>query len=107
MAVVRAVRRMLDQAGFTEVSFECVGTRSDRVGSVWVVTVHDKEAPGEPDVGIAIVSSSDDVAAAGDLMLDELLKAGRCRCAVSSREVQLGVGVRVGALIRPPVKADA
>lgn len=73
----------------------------------YVVTIQDKDLPGEPDIAMGIVDTGEDDAQSHLLAiisasskLEELAKSGRYRCVPHIRRVELGEMYRVSALVR-------
>ena len=68
----------------------------------FLVTIHDKDLHGEPDIALAVVDAESESAAraAADSALVELIRAGRCRCVASAREIDRGRFYRLGAVVR-------
>lgn len=68
---------------------------------IFLVTVHDKELDGEPDVGLCIVVGDEELASrAGRAMEAELSAVGRGRCVASWRKIEPGFCYRIGSLIK-------
>lgn len=68
----------------------------------YLVTIHDKELRGEPDIALAVVEASDVLAASHHAYptLDALSIRGRCRCVARVKEIEPGHFYRLGALVR-------
>lgn len=66
----------------------------------WIVLLKDKDLPGEPDVGIAVVLGDEqDAARAVDRVEREACDAGRARCVGRHLQIDLGRLYRIGALL--------
>lgn len=72
--------------------------------STYLVTIHDKDLYGEPDIAFAIIEAPHEEAAilAAAPAIDTLAKGGRCRCVPHARRCDLGEFYRLGAFIRLP-----
>lgn len=68
---------------------------------LWLVVIQDKDLPGEPDIGMAIVEgnrlAADNVR---DQMERDCTKAGRARCVGRVREIERGKHYKARALVR-------
>ena len=71
---------------------------------IFLVTIHDKQLYGEPDVALGIVEAPDEETALNAVWptLEKLLEAGRGRCVPHARVIELGKFYRLGALVRLP-----
>lgn len=68
---------------------------------LWLVVVKDKAAPGEPDIGFAIIEGNELAALAKrNEMEAACIKAGRARCVARLREIERGKSYRALALLR-------
>ena len=70
----------------------------------YLVTIQDKELPGEPTVGLAVVAAIDHERAldAADAAIEVLARAGRCRCVASAREFVEGFFYRLSSVVVLP-----
>jgi hypothetical protein len=68
----------------------------------YLVTIFDKELRGEPDIALAVVEATDELAASHHayLTLDALSIRGRGRCVARVKEIEPGHFYRLGALVR-------
>ncbi len=68
---------------------------------IWLVSLHDKDIPGEPDIGMAFhVGTEEEAASLGREMEAAMHVFGRCRCVSQVKSVETGRQYRMGALIR-------
>lgn len=68
---------------------------------LWLVVIKDKELPGEPDIGMAIVEGTESAAVlVGDEMVRACTVAGRARCVGRVREIERGKHYKARALVR-------
>ena len=76
---------------------------------IYLVTIQDKDAYGEPDVALAVVDVADEEAAlrAARPTIEELADRGRCRCVPYARQLEPGKFYRLGAVIRVPRDPNA
>jgi hypothetical protein len=75
---------------------------------MFLVTIHDKELYGEPDIALAVVEAPSEGAALrrADPIIEDLIEKGRCRCVAMVRQLDPGRFYRLGAVIRLPRDAN-
>ena len=71
---------------------------------IFLVTIHDKDLYGEPDIALAVVEAPSEGQALrrADPILAELIEQGRCRCVPTVRQIDPGRFYRLGAVVRSP-----
>lgn len=74
---------------------------------LWLVVIKDKDLPGEPDIGMAVIEGNE---LAAQAKLDEMqracIAAGKGRCVVRYREIERGKSYRATALLRTPCPTE-
>jgi hypothetical protein len=69
---------------------------------MFLVTIHDKELQGEPDVALGIVEAlcEEEAIRQADPALERYMSVGRCRCVAQARRIDIGRFYKLSAVVR-------